>query len=50
MKSIINLKLLRFSISARIATFRSLERPHQKFIYINLTSFAPYPFKDIISS
>ena len=50
MQSIINSESLRFSISARIAAFRPSERPHQKFVYTNLTSFAPYPFKDKISS
>ena len=49
MKLIINLKSLRFSVSVRIAAFRPLERPYQKFVYINLTSFALYSFKDKIS-
>ena len=50
MQSIINLGLLRLSVSARVAAFRPFEHPYQKFVYTNLTSFTPYPFKDIISS
>ena len=45
MQSIINFILLRFSINARITTFRFLERLYSKFVYKNLITYAFYLFK-----
>ena len=49
MQLIINFMSLRFSVSVRIAAFRPFERLYQKFVYINLTSFALYLLKNKIS-
>ena len=46
MQSIINSELLSISNSVRNSVFRPPERPYQKFVYKNLTSFAPYVLKD----
>ena len=47
MQSIINFILLRFSISARIAAFKPLERLYQKFVYtiLHLLSLIPLKIK-----
>ena len=45
MQLIINSISLRFSINVRIATFKSLERSHQKLVYKNFITYVFNPLK-----